>query len=237
MIPNLRFCRWMLFLWVLIAFEGAAASPAMALVDEDHLAPLMTAQSSESMPLGQSDESTEVTRYADDSMSVDYPATWEIQVGNSDVTITHTAASALDVVETKIFRIDSPPGAVVNANIDSFIEEGAAVGPYRTVTIDGQDALMMWLFDRPNELPAAIATFIGYGNETILLFSRYAPTAANVEADILRLHESFKNLAANNTAINEATSPDATSSEVMSPEVMSPEVMSPESTNVDQPQE
>lgn len=145
-------------------------------------------------PLVQPDETAEVARYVDEAIAVDYPAAWKIQVVDGTITIENVSETAENAITTQIFQIASPPGPVVNANIDSFIAEGSAVGRYRTVTLDGQNALVMWLSDRPNELPSAIATFIGYGNQTILLFSRYSPTNEGAEADILRLHSSFTNL-------------------------------------------
>lgn len=165
-------------------------------------------------PLVQPDETAEVTRYADAAIALDYPAAWKIQVVDGTVTIANVPETAENAIETQIFQIASPPGPVVNANIDSFIGEGSAVGRYRTVTLDGQDALVMWLSDRPNELPSAIATFIGYGNQTILLFSRYSPTNEGAEADILRLHSSFTNLALTPTAAEALPSP-----EVQNPEI------------------
>lgn len=146
-------------------------------------------------PLVQPDETAEVTHYADAAIALDYPATWKIQVADGKITIGNVPETAENEIETQIFQIASPPGPVVSANIDSFIAEGSAVGRYRTVTLDGQEALVMWLSDRPNELPSAIATFIGYGNQTVLLFSRYSPTNEGAEAEILRLHSSFTNLA------------------------------------------
>ncbi|MEM9149922.1 MAG: hypothetical protein AAGB19_05660 [Cyanobacteria bacterium P01_F01_bin.3] len=99
------------------------------------------------------------------------------------------------MVDTRLYQVDAPPGPLVDANIDSFIEEGAAVGRYRSVTIDGQSALVIWLVDRPGDLSSAIATFIGYGDQTIFLFSRYSPENVDAESAILDIHGSFLNLA------------------------------------------
>ncbi len=159
-------------------------------------------------PLVQQDETAEVTHYSDEAIALDYPAAWKIQVVDGTVTIDNVPETAEDAVETQIFQIASPPGPVVNANIDSFVAEGSAVGRYRTVTLDGQDALVMWLSNRPNELPSAIATFIGYGNQTVLLFSRYSPTNEGAEAEILRLHSSFTNLAVTPPATATPPSPE-----------------------------
>ena len=95
---------------------------------------------------------------------------------------------------TQVFRVASPPGPLVDANIDSFIEEGAAVRRYSSVTIDDQSALVMWLADRPSGLGSAIATFIGYGDETIFLFSQYSPESERAEDRILQMHSYFSNL-------------------------------------------
>ncbi len=159
-------------------------------------------------PLVQPDETAEVTHYSDEAIALAYPAAWKIQVVDGTVTIDNVPETAEDAIETQIFQIASPPGPVVNANIDSFITEGSAVGRYRTVQLDGQDALVMWLSDRPNELPSAIATFIGYGNQTVLLFSRYSPTNEGAEAEILRLHSSFTNLAVTPPATATPPSPE-----------------------------
>ncbi|MGB3570432.1 MAG: hypothetical protein WBA01_00225, partial [Phormidesmis sp.] len=101
--------------------------------------------------------------YSDGALSVDYPASWQIVVNqDSNVQILDGAKGGPDEVVTEIFVIDSPPGALINANIDSFISEGSAVGPYGQVTIDDQRAFTIWLSNRPRALSRAIATFIGY---------------------------------------------------------------------------
>ena len=146
------------------------------------------------------DDTVETAQYSDEVMSVDYPLTWRVSVIDNGVTLANVPETADGLIASQIVRIAAPPGPVVNANIDSFIEEGAAVSRYRTVEIDGQSALVMWLAQRPEPLSQAIATFIGYGGETVLLFSRYAPTNLAAEADILRLHSSFTRLAAKDTA-------------------------------------
>ena len=112
-----------------------------------------------------------------------------------DVEIVSASEMPSARVETRLYHVDAPPGPLVNANIDSFIEEGAAVSRYRSVTVDGQSALVMWLAERPGELTSAIATFIGYGDETVFLFSRYSPENPTAEGEILSLHGSFSNLA------------------------------------------
>ncbi|MGB7250160.1 MAG: hypothetical protein WBC73_14570 [Phormidesmis sp.] len=142
------------------------------------------------------DAVAESANYSDDTMSIDFPATWEVEVVDDGVLISNVPPVDDQRVATQVVRMAAPPGPVVDANIDSFIEEGSAVGRYRKVVIDGQEALVIWLSERPDDLPAAIATFIGYGDETIFLFSRYSPTNAGAEGDILRLHTSFTNLAA-----------------------------------------
>ena len=153
------------------------------------------------------------TTYADEGMSLDFPASWQVEMIENGLMIANVTTVESELVATQVVRMAAPPGPVVNANIDSFIEEGSAVGRYRTVEIDGQEALVMWLSERPDELTGAIATFIGYGDETILIFSRYSPDNETAEADILRLHTSFANLSANSategTAISNITTPDA----------------------------
>ncbi|MEL6604733.1 MAG: hypothetical protein AAFP20_16085 [Cyanobacteria bacterium J06614_10] len=147
-------------------------------------------------------EAVEMANYSDGKMSIDYPATWQVEVDDSGIVAIEAAPTAgFQQVITQVFRVDSPPGPLVDANINSFIEEGSAVSRYRSVEIDEQTALVMWLADRPDELSSAIATFIGYGDETIFLFSRYSPDvadpgAADIEESILRLHSSFSNLTA-----------------------------------------
>ncbi|MFK8182204.1 MAG: hypothetical protein AB8B99_02435 [Phormidesmis sp.] len=144
---------------------------------------------------------SDIIRYSDQTMSVSFPKEWEISEIENGVMVSNVTTIPAELVATQIVSIDAPPGAVVNANIDSFVEEGAAVGRYRTVTIDGQSALVMWLSNRPDELSEAIATFIGYGNQTILLFSRYAPENATAEERILQMHTSFANLAIQTAAV------------------------------------
>ena len=149
-----------------------------------------------SEPLVQPAPAGTTTNYSDDAMSIDFPADWKVDVSADGLMITNVTTDENNLVATQVNRIAATPGAVVNANIDSFIKEGAAVGRYRAVTIDGQSALVIWLSDRPDPLSKAIATFIGYGNETVLLFSRYSPDNATAEEDVLRLHSSYRNLSA-----------------------------------------
>jgi len=158
-------------------------------------------------PLGSPDEDAIPTaNYSDAKMSVDYPATWQVEIDADNMVSIQNDAAAPQAI-TQVFRVAAPPGPLVNANIDSFVEEGATVRRYSSVTIDEQDALMIWLSDRPDDLSNAIATFIGYGNETVFLFSRYSPDAdleqpaevnpgaeASFEDSLLRLHSSFQNL-------------------------------------------
>ncbi len=147
-------------------------------------------------PLVQPAAAGETTNYSDDAMSIDFPADWKVDVSDDGLMITNVTTDESNLVATQVNHVAAPPGAVVNANIDSFVKEGTAVGRYRAVTIDGQSALVMWLSDRPDTLSNAIATFIGYGNETVLLFSRYSPDNATAEDDVLRLHTSYHNLSA-----------------------------------------
>ena len=144
----------------------------------------------------------DLIRYSDETMAISLPEGWMVDAIENGIIISNVTTVPTELVATQIVSVDAPPGAVVNANIDSFIEEGAAVGRYRTVMIDGQSALVMWLSDRPDELSEAIATFIGYGNTTVLLFSRYAPDNATAEEDILQLHTSFNNLAIQTAAVD-----------------------------------
>ena len=142
------------------------------------------------------ENAVETANYSDGNISLDYPATWQINVDETgEVGIANMPESPSDLVDTRLYQVDAPPGPLVDANIDSFIEEGAAVGRYRSVTIDGQSALVIWLADRPGDLSSAIATFIGYGDQTIFLFSRYSPENVDAESAILDIHGSFLNLA------------------------------------------
>lgn len=149
-----------------------------------------------SEPLVQPAPAGTTTNYSDGVMSIDFPADWKADVSADGLMITNVTTDQNNLVATQVNHIAASPGAVVNANIDSFVKEGAAVGRYRAVTIDGQSALVIWLSDRPDSLSSAIATFIGYGDETVLLFSRYSPDNATAEEDVLRLHSSYRNLSA-----------------------------------------
>ena len=159
-------------------------------------------------PLVLPDDAVPTTNYSDDGMSLDLPAAWNAEATDDGLMISNVTTVESELVATQVVRMAAPPGPVVNANIDSFIDEGSAVGRYQSVTIDGQDALVMWLSDRPDSLESAIATFIGYGDETILLFSRYAPTNETAEDNILRLHTSFTNLLASAPAVAEPATED-----------------------------
>lgn len=186
--------------FVLVGFAssvvpGVTAGSAIAQPDPSSPAQTPTLPTTPT-PLVEPDDTAETAQYSDQAMSVDYPVDWQVEVIDNGIMISSVPETDADRVATQIVRIAAPPGPVVNANIDSFIEEGSAVGRYRTVEIDGQSALVMWLSDRPEDLSRAIATFIGYGNETVLLFSRYGSDNLMAEAEILRLHSSFANLAA-----------------------------------------
>lgn len=146
-----------------------------------------------------------IVRYSDAEMAISLPKEWTVEAIENGIMVSNVTTVPTELVATQIVSIDAPPGPVVNANIDSFVEEGAAVGRYRTVTIDGQSALVMWLSNRPDELSEAIATFIGYGNKTVLLFSRYSPSNETAEEHILQMHTSFSNLAIQTAAVEEPT--------------------------------
>ena len=133
----------------------------------------------------------DTANYTDEKISVNYPSAWQLEMLEDGVMISNVATEPADLIATQIVRMAAPPGAVVNANIESFEEEGSAVARYSRATIDGHDALVMWLAERPDELGNAIATFIGYEDETILMFSRYSAENAAAEEAILRLHTSF----------------------------------------------
>jgi hypothetical protein len=161
-------------------------------------------------PLVQPAAAGETASYADAVMSVEYPVAWTVEVvDDTTVMIANVTTEETGLVATQVVQMAAPPGAVVNANIDSFIEEGSAVGRYRTVTIDGREALVMWLSERPDTLTQAIATFVDYGDRTVLMFSRYAPDNATAEEDILRLHTSYRSLVADvvDTAPEEVPAP------------------------------
>ena len=136
------------------------------------------------------------TNYSDERISVDYPVSWQIVAGqDNSVQILDGTQGSADEVVTEIFVIDSPPGVLINANIDSFITEGSVVGPYGQVMIDDQQAFTIWLAERPMALSRAIATFIGYDDQTVLLFSSFTPENEAVEERLLELHSSFKKVA------------------------------------------
>ncbi len=186
--------------FVLVGFASSVVAGVVAgsaIAQSDPLSPAQTpALPAAPTPLVAPDDTVETVQYSDQAMSVDYPASWQVEVIDNGIMISSVPETDADLVATQIVRIAAPPGPVVDANIDSFIGEGTAVSRYRTVDIDGQSALVMWLAERPGDLSRAIATFIGYGDETVLLFSRYAPENPMAEADILRLHSSFTKLAA-----------------------------------------
>ena len=187
-------------------------------------------------PLVEPAAASDVVNYSDQAMSISFPKDWSVDEIENGILISNVTTVPADLIATQIVSIDAPPGAVVDANINSFLEEGSVVGRYRTVTIDGQTALVMWISERPDDLSRAIATFIGYGNQTVLLFSRYSPenaafestatqdttvqttasqTTANqtteaqqpsVEERILQIHTSFANLAIQTASADEPAS-------------------------------
>jgi len=165
-------------------------------------------------------ETVETVNYSDGKVSLDYPATWQLEVNESgEVGIVNLPETPLGLVETRLYRVEAPPDPLVNANIDSFIDEGADVSRYRSVTVDEQSALVIWVAERPGELSSAIATFIGYGDETIFLFSRYSPENSDAEASILSIHGSFMNLPTDSEAAADAETQEdlSVSEEAVSP--------------------
>lgn len=184
--------------------EPAASDPSMPATSMP--APSMPApadsEAATPEPLVQPATAGETANYADAVMSVDYPVDWTVEiVDDTTVMIANVTTEETGLVATQVVQMAAPPGAVVNANIDSFVEEGSAVGRYRTVTIDGREALVMWLSERPDTLTEAIATFIDYGDKTVLIFSRYSPDNATAEEDVLRIHTSYR------SAVAEAVDP------------------------------
>ena len=159
-------------------------------------------------PSNRTSASIDTATYTDDEISVEYPATWQLKKLDDGIAISSVATTPAELIATQIVRMAAPPGAVVNANIESFTKEGSAVARYSRATIDGQDAFIIWLSDRPDELSSAIATFIGYEDETVLLFSRYAPENIAAEESILAIHTSFTDPAA--PAAAAAPAPDST---------------------------
>lgn len=144
-------------------------------------------------PLGDPNApAVDTVNYTDEEISVDYPATWQLERLEEGVMISNVTTAPDELIATQIVRIPAPPGAVVNANLESFDKEGSEIARYTRATVNGADALVLWLTDRPDEFGRAIATFIGYEDETVLMFSRYSADNATAEADILRLHGSFK---------------------------------------------
>jgi len=190
------------------ALAGAALLPMASWAQEQAVpansdAPPAATPTLETEVLVQPAAASDVTSYSDRAMSISFPKAWEVKAIENGIMIANVTTVSTELVATQVVSIDAPPGAVVNANIDSFVEEGATVGRYRTVTIDAQSALVIWLSNRPDELSSAIATFIGYGNKTILLFSRYAPENETAEERILQMHTSFANLAIQTAAVEE----------------------------------
>ena len=213
-----------------IALSASARLPVLAqseaLLDATEEVPTETIRLPEALDesIAEPDEAdADTVSYADEKISVDYPAEWKLERLDDGIMISSVATAPADLVATQIVRMAAPPGAVVNANIESFTEEGSAVARYSRATIDGQDALVMWLSDRPDELGSAIATFIGYDNETVLLFSRYAPENTTAEEAILQLHSSFTDPAAPTDSAAEAVPP-VTSAD---PETKTEEVIVP----------
>lgn len=178
-------------------------------VDAPLVVPLPSDSSSGQSPGEPADvpDALPTANYSDGQVSIDYPVSWQISVElDGTVQILDGTKGSADEVITEIFVVDSSPGVLINANIDSFIEEGAAVGPYGQVTIDDQQAFTIWLADRPQTLSRAIATFIGYEDQTVLLFSSFRPENEIVEDRLIDLHSSFQKVA-------EAASDDSLDSE------------------------
>lgn len=182
------------------ALEPDLPAPASANPDSLESSETEPPSIESSAPLVEPAAAGETTNYSDGVMSIDFPADWKVDVSDDGLMITNVTTDEAGLVATQVARVAASPAAVVDANIDSFLKEGTVVGRYRSVTIDGQSALVMWLSDRPDTLSRAIATFIGYGNETVLLFSRYAPENATAEDDVLRLHTSYHNLSSDISA-------------------------------------
>lgn len=159
------------------------------------------------------EDSANTVTYADEEISVNYPAAWRLERLDDGIAISSVATTPTELIATQVVRIAAPPGAVVNANVESFAEEGSAVARYSRATVDGQDAFIVWLADRPDELTSAVATFIGYGSETVLLFSRYAPENTTAEESILAIHASFTDPAKPANTAAESTPADVVEAE------------------------
>ena len=188
----------------------AEDAPVVALDPADALDDLGAADAemepgSEQLPVA-----VPMANYSDGQLSIDYPAAWQIAVNqDGGVQIVDGTKGSPDEVVTDIFVVDSPPGVLINANIDSFISEGSVVGSYGQVKIDDQQAFTIWLSERPRTLSRAIATFIGYDDQTVFLFSSFTPENEAVEVSLLALHNSFKKIADDNTRL-QSTEPQIT---------------------------
>lgn len=173
--------------------QSQDAPPVIAPIPTEDLGSIELEAPVEAMPTEEAPTVSQTANYSDEQISIDYPVSWQIVVGqDGDVQIIDGTKGSVDEVVTEIFIVDSSPSVLINANIDSFITEGSAVGPYGQVTIDDQQAFTIWLADRPMALSRAIATFIGYDNQTVLLFSKFTSENEAVEEQLLELHNSFK---------------------------------------------
>ena len=79
----------------------------------------------------------DLTTYSEVGLSIDFPLDWTTEVAGESVMIANVTTVETELVATQVVRMAAPPGAVVQANIDSFIKRAplsGATSPRRLMT-------------------------------------------------------------------------------------------------------
>ncbi|MFE4108092.1 hypothetical protein [Almyronema epifaneia] len=168
-----------------------------------------TGAAAETISSGLAQLSETYNTYAEDGLAIDYPSGWRIErpsqqsirLMNYDPIAPLTEVSA--PIKTEIWLIDENPAVVVGRELDTLQQEQAQVNRYRVVTVDQQSGIRIWLGGLTGDFSHAIKTYVGYGDrQTVMIVSHYASpgeadeaAAIEIEAAVLRIHDSFKKLA------------------------------------------
>lgn len=96
-------------------------------------------------------------------------------------------------IKTAVVRVEENPDTFVSRELASIIDNGYQVRRYRTVTVNNQTALRLWIGDLPLDYPRQMITFIGYGQYgTAMIVTYYDTPTADAEPMIEQVHNSFE---------------------------------------------
>lgn len=132
------------------------------------------------------------------------PPDWTMTAATNDQPITITnypQDQASDApqpgdLQTQIYILPMPPDQVIPNVLAEFKARNYSVTNFRPLPIDGATALRLFVVDTPETFPNAMYTYIGYGNETAVIVSRYVEIPPATVGLLEAVHGSFSRLTA-----------------------------------------